>query len=76
MTVYKLHKKGRSGRRVAVMAERIEWNVPAIIMCVLLAIAIWFYIVGVSSKHAGDKIDPATTTEATAVVTSGEVATV
>ena len=76
MTVYKLHKKGRSGRRVVVRAERIEWNVPAIIMCVLLAIAIWFYIVGVSSKHAGDKMDPATTTEATAVVTSCEVATV
>ena len=76
MTVYKLHKKGRSGRRVVVRAERIEWNVPAIIMCILLAVAIWFYIVGVSSKHAGDKIDPATTTEATAVVSVEEVAIV
>ena len=74
MTVYKLHKKGRSGRRVVVRAERIEWNVPAIIVCFLLAVAIWFYIVGVSSKHAEDKIDPATTTEATAVVMGDEVA--
>ena len=76
MTVYKLHKRGRSSRRVAVRAERIEWNVPAIVICVLLAFAIWLYIVSFSSRGAGDKIEPATTTEATAVVSVDEVAIV
>lgn len=62
MAVYKLHKKGRSGRRVAVRAERIEWNVPAIIICVLMAFAIWLYIASFSGRVEEDKTDSAPST--------------
>ena len=62
MAVYKLHKKGRSGRRVAVRAERIEWNVPAILICILMAFAIWLYIASFSGRVEEDKSDPATST--------------
>ncbi len=48
MSVYKMQKKGRSGRRVEVRAERFEVNIPAIVICVVLAVAIWLYIVNFS----------------------------
>ena len=57
MAVYKLQKRGRSSRRVAVRAERIEWNIPAIIVCVLLAFAFWLYTASFANKNAGEMID-------------------
>ena len=68
MAVYKVHKRGRSSRRVAVRAERIEWNVPAIIVCVLLAFAFWLYATNVANKNAGEKVDPDVTSPEVAVV--------
>lgn len=68
MAIYKLHKKGRTSRRVAVRAERIEWNVPAIIVCVLMAFAIWLYIVSFSHKDA-EKAPETNHSTATAAVT-------
>ena len=68
MAVYKLQKKTRTSRRVAVRAERIEWNVPAIIVCVLMAFAIWLYIVSFSHKDA-EKVPETNTPTATAAVT-------
>ncbi len=60
MSVYKLQKKSRSGRRVAVRAERIEWNLPAMIICLLLAFAIWLYVVSFSN-HSSENIHEETT---------------
>ena len=77
MAVYKLHKRGRSSRRVAVRAERIEWNVPAIIVCVLLAFAFWLYTASFANKDAGEKVDPDVTSPEAAVVDMADgVATV
>ncbi len=45
MPSYKLQKKSEHGRRVAVRPDYIEVHVPALIVCVLLALGIWFYIV-------------------------------
>ncbi len=58
MAVYKLQKKSRSGRRVAVQAERIEWNIPAMIVCLLLACVIWLYIVSSSDRPQEPPTDP------------------
>ena len=68
MAVYKLQKRGRSSRRVAVRAERIEWNVPAIIVCVLLAFAFWLYTASFANKNAGEKVDPDVTSPEAAMV--------
>lgn len=48
MLNYKMHKKGRSSRRVAVRQEEVEVNALALIICVVLAFFIWLYIVGIS----------------------------
>ena len=48
MLNYKLHKKGRSSRRVAVRQEEVEIHVLALIICAVLAFFIWLYIVGIS----------------------------
>ena len=70
MAVYKLHKKGRTSRRVAVRAERIEWNVPAIIVCVLMAFAIWLYVVSFSHRTTEEKPE---TPSSTAAITETDV---
>ncbi len=66
MAAYKLQKRSRSGRRVAVRAERIEWNLPAMVVCFLLACAIWLYIVNFSDK----KQDAESDADGTPAVTS------
>ena len=76
MSVYKLHKKGRSGRRVAVRAERIEWNIPAIVICILLAFAIWLYIVNFSSRASEKKSEPSVASAQAEVIDVTEVALV
>lgn len=48
MLNYKLHKKGKSARRVAVRVEEVEIHVLALIICAVLAFFIWLYIVGIS----------------------------
>ena len=48
MLNYKLHKKGRSSRRVEVRAVNIEIHALALIICAVLAFFIWLYIVGIS----------------------------
>lgn len=48
MLNYKLHKKGKSARRVAVRVEEVEIHVLALIICAALAFFIWLYIVGIS----------------------------
>ncbi len=70
MPIYKLQKKGKSARRVAVRAESIDIQVPALIICAVLAFVIWLYIVGFDSmSHAPQP----TETEAPSTE-SGEVA--
>lgn len=48
MLNYKMHKKGRSSRRVAVRQEEVEINALALIICAVIAFFIWLYIVGIS----------------------------
>ncbi len=45
MAVYKMQKTGRSARRVEVSPDHVEVHVPALIICVLAAFAIWLYFV-------------------------------
>ncbi len=45
MPIYKLQKKSEKGRRVVVRPDYVEIHVPALIVCVLLALGIWLYVV-------------------------------
>ncbi len=72
MPVYKMHKRGRSGRRVSVRAEHFEINIPAIIISILLAFAIWLYIVNFASEsQLSSEPSPAPETTETALETGG-----
>ncbi len=74
MPVYKLQKKNRSGRRVAVRADRIEWNLPAGIICLLLAFAIWLYVVNFTGSATEEPpAESAATPEAVDTVPAGEM---
>ena len=57
MLNYKLHKKGRSSRRVEVRAMNIEIHALALIICAVLAFFIWLYIVGISQIPKNPTVD-------------------
>ncbi len=83
MRTYKLQKNDGTGRRHSEVREkRVEWNIPAIIFCILLAVAIWLYVVSfmpplegelpIETKPPHEDVTPSDPAEASRGMVTGE----
>ena len=64
MARYRIVKKGKSARKVEICKEKMEVTRSAAVamgVCLLLAVVVWLYFVGIDTRRAeGMKNDPPT----------------